>query len=128
MRQRRTLGFVAGTALAVALVAGAAHRASAGGFAFDLSGPWDTHWGSNQSTVVLHQTGTWVTGTFTSTASPPGALAGRLQGNLLVGRWTDPTSSGGFRLVISADGRSFTGTWGATVDSVDSGGEWSGRR
>lgn len=130
MERMRKLGVATVVALSIGVVFGASLRAVAGPGqgTLDVAGTWQTSWGSNRSTVVLQQSGPWVNGTFTSTASPPGALAGRLDGNVLTGRWTDATSSGGFRLVFAPSGRSFTGTWGASLDSVDSGGDWSGSR
>ena len=54
--------------------------------------------------------------------------AGVMRGNVLVGRWTDASSSGGFTLAFSPDGRSFAGTWGRSLASNTDGGPWLGRR
>ena len=94
----------------------------------DLSGVWQSSWGQYQATITFIQIGQNVVGTYTSTGSEPGALAGRLTGRRLVGRWTETGASGGFVFNIDAMGHSFTGSWGQTVGSVSSGGGWNGRR
>ena len=104
----------------------AAAQAPAG---FNVSGVWQTVFGAGQSTLTMTQAGVSVVGTFTNPPGiQPGALAGRFTGNVLTGRWTDATSSGGFQLAFSPDGRSFTGTWGRALTSTTSGGPWTGVR
>lgn len=95
----------------------------------NLAGAWATQFAGAAANVNLTQSNANVVGVYVN--SPPllpGALAGMLQGNVLTGRWTDARSSGGFSLVFSPDGRSFTGTWGRSVGSTTDGGPWVGRR
>ncbi len=96
----------------------------------DLSGVYESQWSSGDSVLTLTHTGDFVVGTFTN---PPGVQPGALSGvldaeNVLRGRWSDATSSGGFTLVFGPAGMSFRGTWGRTLDSTDNGGAWSGQR
>ena len=95
---------------------------------FNASGVWNTQWAGSASVITLVQAGQFVTGTYTAGRHPPGAMAGAFRGNMLIGRWTDPTSSGGIVLAFSPDGRSVTGTWGRSPDSNTSGGPWIGGR
>lgn len=95
--------------------------------AVDLNGVWHTTWGSESCELTLRQQGTSVTGGYVTTGAPPGSVSGTFQGNVLTGRWQDQGSSGGFRLVFAADGRSFVGTWGSG-NSYEDGGDWNGRR
>lgn len=97
--------------------------------ALNVAGGWNTQFAGAAAAVVLVQSNANVVGTYVNTPPlQPGALAGIMRGNVLTGRWTDAGSSGGFTLTFSPDGRSFTGTWGRTVDSTSSGGAWVGRR
>jgi hypothetical protein len=52
-------------------------------------------------------------GVYGSSSSMPGAMSGRINGRVMIGRWTDAASSGGFRMEFSPDGRRFVGTFGA---------------
>jgi hypothetical protein len=95
----------------------------------NVSGAWSTQFAGAAANVSLTQSGANVVGIYVN--SPPllpGAMAGILRGNVLVGRWTDAHTSGGFALTFSPDGRSFAGTWGRTIDSNTSGGPWVGNR
>ena len=59
-----------------------------------------------------------------------GTLLGTVQGHTLDVNWEDEPGglgSGHARFTLSADGQSFTGTWGRG-DSYSDGGEWSGSR
>lgn len=93
-----------------------------------LAGTWRSTFGGATSTLNLTQIGPHLVGTYISSTSTPGALAGRVQGLTVHGRWTDATSSGGFVLTFSADGRAFRGTWGNTPESESDGGPWVGQR
>lgn len=93
----------------------------------DVSGLWHTTWGSESCDLTLRHSGNSVTGGYVTTGAPPGTVSGTINGNVLTGRWSDSSSSGGFRLVFGADGRSFVGTWGSG-GSYDDGGDWNGRR
>ncbi|TAK18985.1 MAG: hypothetical protein EPO40_35520 [Myxococcaceae bacterium] len=118
-------------ALAVVLVTGVvtgSRPAEAQHPIVDVSGEWNSVFAGGTSTLRLTQYGATVVGVYGSSASMPGAMAGRVNGRLMLGRWTDASSSGGFRLEFSPDGRRFAGTWGRTVDSNTSGGPWIGSR
>ncbi|MBL8602225.1 MAG: hypothetical protein JNK72_09920 [Myxococcales bacterium] len=94
-----------------------------------VSGLWQTQFAGAAATVSLTQSGPNVIGTYVNTPPlMPGAMAGVLRGNVLTGRWTDASSSGGFTLVFSPNGRSFAGTWGRSITSVSDGGPWVGTR
>jgi hypothetical protein len=58
-----------------------------------------------------------------------GSLVGQVQGNTLDVAWEDEPGglgTGHARFTLSADGNSWTGTWGRG-DSDSDGGEWSGQ-
>ena len=68
-------------------------------------------------------------GVYGSSSSMPGAMSGRINGRVVIGRWTDAASS------VGASGWSSRRTGGAssaplgrTVDSNTSGGPWIGSR
>jgi len=97
--------------------------------ALQVGGVYGAQWGAGAINLSLQQTGVWVNGIYTGgNGVQPGAMAGRLTGNTLVGRWTDANSSGGFTLVFTPDGRAFAGSWGRSVASNTDGGPWTGRR
>jgi hypothetical protein len=94
----------------------------------NVTGFWSTNWDGNNAGLTLRQSGSNVSGDYTTEAAPPGNVSGTFQGRTLYGRWVDQAgSSGGFALTFSADGRSFVGTWGSG-GSVDDGGNWNGAR
>ena len=95
----------------------------------DVSGLWMSRYGNGpENRLNLGQAGLFVTGTYTSNVTMPGAMAGRFTALTLNGRWTDASSTGGFQITFSPNGRAFVGTWGLTPDSFNSGGAWTGRR
>jgi len=104
-------------------VASSRDAAPATGF----GGAWNTQWGGGRAVLVLMQTGTQVSGTYTGTSQ--GTIAGRLAGNFLIGNWTGntPEDHGAFSLYLSEDGQTFNGTWG-TGTSRNNGGPWVGTR
>lgn len=118
--------------LAVALLVSALGAGRPGAEAqpavMDVSGMWATSFSGISQPLRLTQSGANVAGVYGGGPVLPGGMAGRITGNIMVGRWTDAASSGGFRLVFAPDGRSFQGTWGRTLDSVTSGGAWQGTR
>lgn len=125
----RKLGVVLGAAFLMGAPAVSVREASAQPAAVNVGGPWTTQFAGATAEVVFTQARGHVLGTYVN--SPPllpGALAGVMRGNTLTGRWTDASSSGGFTLVFSPDGRSFAGTWGRSVASTTDGGPWVGRR
>ncbi|MGZ3257420.1 MAG: hypothetical protein ACXU68_11690, partial [Croceibacterium sp.] len=89
---------------------------------------WNTKWGDGQQDVLdLIQIGAEVTGAYAGTSQ--GKVTGRMAGKVLTGNWTGsaPGDNGGFVLNFSADGKSFSGTWG-TGTSRNNGGPWVGTR
>ena len=92
-----------------------------------LGGSWNTRWGGGQAVLDLTQIGAEVTGAYAGTTE--GKVTGRIAGKVLTGNWTGsaPNDNGGFVLNFSADGMSFTGTWG-TGTSRNNGGPWVGTR
>jgi hypothetical protein len=111
---------VAAVALTVVATAGAAGQ----------SGPWEGTWASPEwGTMVLTQSGTSVSGTYTHDA---GRITGSVSGNVLTGTWTEaptragPKDAGPFRFTMSSDLRSWSGTWQYADGS--GGGNWTGTR
>lgn len=93
-----------------------------------FGGSWNTRWGDGQQDVLdLIQIGADVNGTYAGTSQ--GRVTGRIAGKVLTGQWAGsaPGDNGGFVLNFSADGQSFTGTWG-TGTSRTNGGPWVGTR
>lgn len=90
----------------------------------NVTGSWSTDWGS----MTLSQSGSTVTGTYTHDA---GRIEGTLSGTTVSGRWSEspsyagPSDAGPITWTVSADGKSFSGTW-----SYDGGGggTWVGTR
>ena len=54
-------------------------------------------------------------------------LGGTVQGDTLRGQWTQENAAGHFAFRLSADGRSFRGSWGRGAADSD-GGPWEGTR
>lgn len=88
------------------------------------SGSWSTDWG----TMTLSQSGSTVTGTYEHDS---GKIQGTVNGSTLTGRWSEapsyagPRDAGTFTWTLSADGKSFSGSW--TYDG-GGGGSWTGTR
>jgi len=109
----------------ILMLSGAANAQSAPTVA-NVDGAWETTWGGGQATLSLRQKGTAVTGTYSGTND--GRVKGTVAGNVLTGSWLGAgNDSGGFVLKFSADGKSFTGTWGTGASKTD-GGPWEGTR
>ena len=107
------------------MLAGAAHAQGAPAAA-KVDGAWDTTWGGGQAMLDLRQKGTAVTGIYSG--SNDGRVKGTIAGNVVTGSWLGAANdSGGFVLKFSADGKSFTGTWGMGASKTD-GGPWEGKR
>jgi hypothetical protein len=90
--------------------------------AVDYTGTWSTEWGP----LTMTQTDNKVSGDYGG--SYPGTLKGVVKGNTLIYAWYNKNGDKGrgvFR--ISADGNSFTGTWGRRNSTTD-GGPWNGKR
>ena len=90
-----------------------------------VGGAWETTWGGGTAVLDLVQNGTAVTGTYSGTNE--GKVKGTIAGNVLTGSWMGTGDGGGFVLRFSADGRTFTGTWGMGASKTD-GGPWTGTR
>lgn len=89
----------------------------------DVSGKWNTNFGE----MILNQSGTTVTGTYTH---DKGRIEGVLKGNVFIGTWSEaPTYSpshdaGKVKLIFNND--SFTGKWGSGDDEPTN--PWTGTR
>ncbi len=90
---------------------------------YSWEGEWSTNWGD----MVLTQTGSKVSGTYTH---DQGKISGTVSGNTLTGTWSEspsyspPGDAGEVELVMSEDGKSFTGKW--RYGSEGSWGSWDG--
>jgi hypothetical protein len=85
-----------------------------------IGGAWESKWAGGQALRDLTQKGAAVTGTYSGTNE--GKVKGTVAGNVLTGNWTGAANdSGGFVLKFSADGKSFTGTWGMGASKTDPG-------
>ncbi len=87
------------------------------------SGAWAGTWNTAFGTMVLQQQGSKVTGTYDY---KDGRIEGTVQGAEFRGSWVQANGRGRFVFKLSADGRSFTGTWGYGDSTTDGG--WSGTR
>jgi hypothetical protein len=95
--------------------------------AVQVGGSWDTQWADGQAVLHLVQIEAEISGAYAGTSQ--GKVSGRLAGRVLTGTWrgTTPEENGGFVFKFSADGKSFTGTWGLGRSRTD-GGAWNGTR
>ena len=100
-------------------VAGATTAPAVGNFAgtWSCPGPWGT--------LTITQNGATVTGTYTHDS---GRLEGTVSGNTITARWSEspsyagPRDAGPANATLSADGRSFSGSW---AYDGGSGGSWT---
>jgi hypothetical protein len=112
--------------LACTLVLAGAANAQGAPPAARVDGIWLTTWGGGEARLDLTQKGTAVTGIYSGTND--GRVKGTIAGNVLTGSWLGAANdSGGFVLRFSADGKSFSGTWGMGASKTD-GGPWEGKR
>lgn len=92
---------------------------------FTWEGVWDSNWGH----MVLTQSGVSVTGTYTHDS---GRIKATVSGNKLIGTWSEAPSyapdrdAGDIEFNMSADGKTFSGSWG--YGSNLSGGSWTGSK
>ena len=92
---------------------------------FTWEGEWDSNWGH----MILAQSGNLVTGTYTHDS---GRIDAIVTGNTLTGTWSEAPSyapdkdAGDIRFTMSADGKTFDGSWG--YGSSLSGGSWTGSK
>jgi len=88
----------------------------------NFGGTWNTAWGR----VTLTQTGSSVSGSYSGQYT--GNLDGQVDGSAASITWTQTNGeSGKAKFKLSADGDSFTGTWGSGASSTN-GGAWNGKR
>lgn len=127
---RTTIRLLVGALVVLSAGAGGGSlpEAQAQAQALDVSGLWSTTFSGISQPMRVVQSGVNVAGYYGGGGILPGGMGGRLNGLVMVGRWTDASSSGGFRLLFTPDGRTFAGTWGRTLDSQTSGGAWVGTR
>ena len=110
-------------------------RRTAGGAATPTATPqpsttscsWSGTWNTTYNTMRLTQSGSSVAGIYDYNS---GRISGTASGATLSGRWDEgtetPGGDGGFVFTMSADCKSFSGTWG--YGSSNTGGGWSGTR
>ncbi len=90
---------------------------------------WEGEWDSNWGHMVLTQSGNVVTGTYTHDS---GRINAVVSGGKLVGTWSEAPSyapdkdAGDIEFIMSADGKTFSGSWG--YGSNLSGGSWTGSK
>ncbi|HBV97151.1 MAG TPA: hypothetical protein DEF36_08900 [Desulfotomaculum sp.] len=89
--------------------------------AADWAGNWETNFG----TMSLTQSGTGVNGSY---AYQSGSINGTVTGNMLTGTWAETDDRGTFTFTLSADGKSFSGSWKETSPDPNQGGGWDGSR
>lgn len=118
--QRTAVPLLFALAAIVLLLAGHANAQGA-----KVGGAWDTTWAGGTAVLELVQNGSAVSGTYSGTNE--GKVKGTMAGTVLTGNWIGTGDGGGFVLKFSADGRSFTGTWGTGASKTD-GGQWTGTR
>ena len=124
--RQHTIASVVLSLLATLLMLAGAANAQSAPPAARVDGAWETQWGGGQALLDLRQKGTAVTGIYSG--SNDGRVKGTIVGNVLTGSWLGAANdSGGFVLKFSADGKSFTGTWGMGASKTD-GGPWEGTR
>jgi hypothetical protein len=87
----------------------------------DFSGVYQTDYGP----LRLTRTGDQVRGVYTTSAAKDSTVTGTVRGNVLTGRWAEPSGMGNFRFTLDSDGRSFKGRFGFGGDSKNAG-EWNG--
>ena len=90
---------------------------------------WEGQWDSNWGKMVLTQKGSTVTGNYTHDS---GRIEGVASGNKMTGTWSEAPSyvpdkdAGDIEFIMSADGSTFSGSWG--YGSNLSGGDWTGSK
>ena len=90
----------------------------------DITGTYLT----NNGTLNLYKSGTQILGDWTSASNVQIQVKGTLVETVLSGGWTAPSTAdlGQFVLTFSADGSSFSGSWGRNMDQLGS--TWTGTR
>ena len=85
----------------------------------DTFGPYQTAFG----TLTMQRSGNRVTGTYTHKG---GRVEGTLNGNTLIGRWTQTNGEGRLVFRFNSDFSGFSGLWSYNNDEPNQ--EWNGRR
>ncbi|WP_211229103.1 carboxypeptidase-like regulatory domain-containing protein, partial [Geothrix fermentans] len=90
----------------------------------DITGTYQT----NHGTLKLYKSGAQILGDWINASNVQIQVKGSLVGAVLSGGWTAPSTAdlGQFVLSFSADGSSFSGTWGRNMDQL--GNTWTGTR
>lgn len=92
----------------------------------NFAGDWNTTWKSGNETplataMTLVQDNATVAGTYTY-GNVTGSVKGTVAGSVLTGSWKETapntTYSGPLAFTLSADGKSFTGTWANDSDAA----------
>src|SRR5437588_4547408 len=87
----------------------------------DFSGVYLTDYGPLRLTRIGDQ----VRGVYATSAAQDSTVTGTVRGNVLTGRWSEPSGKGTFRFTLGPAGRSFTGRLGLGGNSKNAG-EWDG--
>jgi hypothetical protein len=110
---------------------------SASGADSDWTGKWKIAFACCSGTMKLTQSGTSISGTYAAAACTQDAVTGIVSGRTVTGTWTespphcegDLESSGRFSWSLSANGRSFAGTWNYASDPTGTvRGPWNGTK
>lgn len=90
------------------------------------AGTWYTSWDEDPDlyTLKLTQKGNLVEGTYNYMK---GRVSGTVKGQVFSGTWSQSDGDGWFAFTLAADGKSFSGTWGA-IGSKQASGMWWGSR
>jgi hypothetical protein len=121
MRARGSKGVLAAVVAAASLIGASTSSAQ-------TSSTWSGTWSTDFGAMTLTQSANSVEGTYTH---DQGHLTGTVSGNVLSGRWDEvphagPSDAGPFQFTMSADGKSFSGTWGYDADTTPTPRPWSG--
>lgn len=87
----------------------------------DFSGVYLTEYGP----LRLTRTGDQVRGVYSSAGGKDSTVTGTVRGNVLTGRWREPSGKGTFAFTLDPDGRSFVGSFSNDGDPNEAG-EWGG--
>ena len=88
-----------------------------------FTGVWQTDFGTLHLVVRDGE----ARGTYRQSAeSRAGVLRGQVRNGRLTGRWISEIGTGGARMTLSEDGRSFRGTWGSQPSKLAGAGLWNG--
>jgi hypothetical protein len=94
-----------------------------------FSGSWQTVVDGVSHSVSLTQNGDDVTGSYSGADGSPGRIAGRARDNVLRFSWSQSDGhQGSGRFTLSADGRSFAGSYSFSANPDEAQGIWNGSR